>query len=91
MYSTMSAPSALMFAALNEQDFLCRAFGKCLAGDVMDREVGNLIGVKGPVSPRLFTYAGHNAELTREGLDALGRKGILPVEVQQPDSVAHVS
>ena len=90
IYNASSIPSALMFAALNEQDLLCRVFGRCLAGDLLDREVGDLIGARGPVSPRLFTYARYNAALTREGLDALGLNDILPVDVQQLDSVAHV-
>jgi len=90
LYNASSIPSALMFAALNEQDLLCRVFGKCLAGDALDREVGDLIGAKSPVASRLFTYARYNAELTREGLDALGLKDIEPVDVQQLDSVAHV-
>ena len=33
LYNMKSIPSTLMFAALNEQDLLCRVFGKCLAGD----------------------------------------------------------
>jgi hypothetical protein len=37
IYNAGSIPSALMFAALNEQDLLCRVFGKCLAGDPLDR------------------------------------------------------
>ena len=32
IYNATSIPSALMFAASNEQDFLCRVFGKCLEG-----------------------------------------------------------
>lgn len=40
LYNDTSLRSALMAAALNEQDFLCRVFGKCLAGDSLDREVG---------------------------------------------------
>ena len=32
LYNASSIPSALMFAALNEQDFLCRVFGDCLSG-----------------------------------------------------------
>ena len=60
-----------MFAALNEQDFLCRVFGKCLAGDPLDREVGDMIGKRGPVWPKLFTYLRYNAELTRAGLEGL--------------------
>jgi hypothetical protein len=47
-----------MFAASNEQHFLCRVFGKCLVGDQLDREIHNMIderdlekgfpGCKGP-------------------------------------------
>ncbi len=54
LYNAASLPAALMFAALNEQDFLCRVFGKCVAGEPLDREVGNLMGKHGPVSPKLF-------------------------------------
>lgn len=90
VYNASSIPSALMFAALNEQDLLCRVFGKCLVGDPIDREVGDLIGAKGPIAPRLFTYARYNAELTQDGLTALGLSDIMPVDVQQLDSVAHV-
>ncbi len=90
LYNAGSIPSALMFAALNEQDLLCRVFGRCLAGDILDREVGNLIGVKGPVSPRLFTYLRYNAELTSEGLAALGLSDIKPENVQKLDSVKYI-
>ena len=33
IYNASNIPSALMAAGLHEQDFLCRIFGKCLAGD----------------------------------------------------------
>jgi uncharacterized protein len=57
LYNAGSIPSALMYAALNEQDMLCRVFGNCLAGEELDREVGTLIGARGPVGPgKLFTY-----------------------------------
>jgi patatin-like phospholipase/acyl hydrolase len=90
LYNATSIPSALMFAALNEQDFLCRVFGKCLAGDGLDREVGDMIGKKGPVQPKLFTYLRYNAELTQSGLAALGLKDIEPKNVQQLDSVEFI-
>ena len=90
IYNASSIPSALMFAALNEQDLLCRVFGKCLVGDPLDREVGDLVGARGPIASRLFTYARYNAELTTTGLAALGLTDIAPVDVQQLDSVAHV-
>lgn len=92
IFNASSIPSALMYAALNEQDMLCRVFGKCLSGDALDREVGNLIGAKGPVGPgKLFTYMRYNAELTSDGLKALGLADIKPEDVQQLDSVAHVA
>jgi hypothetical protein len=90
LYNAGTIPSALMAAALHEQDFLCRIFGKCLAGDLLDREVGTVIGQGIPSVPKLFTYARYNAELSREGLNALGLKHINPVHVQQMDSVDHI-
>jgi uncharacterized protein len=90
LYNATSIPSALMFAALNEQDFLCRVFGNCLAGDPLDREVGDLIGKRGPLQPKLFTYVRYNAELTRAGLNELGLNDVEPTNVQQLDSVEFV-
>jgi patatin-like phospholipase/acyl hydrolase len=90
IYNAGSIPSALMYAALNEQDFLCRTFGDCLAGDELDREVGDMVAMKGPVHPKLFTYVRYNAELTREGLKKLGITDIKPEDVQKLDSTDHI-
>ena len=90
-YNMKSIPSTLMFAALNEQDFLCRSFGKCLVGDPLDREVGSMIGKKGPMSPKLFTYMRYNAELTDGGLAPLGLSNINPQNVQKLDSVEYIA
>ena len=90
LFNATKLPSALMFAALNEQDFLCRTFGKCLAGDQLDREVGDMIGKKGPMPKKLFTYMRYNAELTEKGLAALGLSGIVPENVQKLDSLEYI-
>ncbi len=90
LYNASSIPSALMAAALNEQDFLCRAFGDCRYGGVLDSEVGDMIGQAGPATTKLFTYMRYNAELTRSGLDALGLPGVKPENVQMLDSVDHI-
>jgi predicted acylesterase/phospholipase RssA len=89
LFNATTIPSALMFAALNEQDLLCRVFGDCRAGDTIDREVGDLVGSAGPLQreQKLFTYLRYNAELTREGLDALGCSDIEPEAVQSLDSI----
>jgi patatin-like phospholipase/acyl hydrolase len=99
IYNATSIPSALMFAAANEQDFLCRIFGRTLCGEALDREIGDLIApanplpggrIPGPVEPKLFTYMRYNAELTTDGLAALRVPHIVPENVQQLDSVDHI-
>jgi hypothetical protein len=95
LFNASKIPSALMFAALNEQDLLCRMFGKCLVGDILDRELDSMVdgegahGCGGPVDPKLFTYLRYNAELTSSGLAALGLAEIDPRNVQKLDSVAN--
>jgi hypothetical protein len=79
-----------MNAAAAGQDMFCRSFGKCLVGDPIDREVGDLIGATGPVSPKLFTYLRYDADVSRAGLNALGLPEIKPEHVQLMDSVEHV-
>jgi hypothetical protein len=58
LFNATTIPSALMFAALNEQDLLCRVFGDCRAGEALDREVVDLVGSVGPLQreQKLFTY-----------------------------------
>jgi predicted acylesterase/phospholipase RssA len=93
LYNAGSIPSALMYAALNEQDLLCRTFGDCRAGWALDREVGDMRAMGGPANPKLFTYMRYNAELTQEGFDQLGlaASGIQPEDVQALDSVEHIA
>jgi uncharacterized protein len=87
IFNATTIPSALMYAALNEQDFLCRVFGDCVAGPPLDREVDDMIASRGPLEEKLFRYVRYNAELTREGLDALGCRGTEPTRVQKLDSI----
>jgi patatin-like phospholipase/acyl hydrolase len=90
VYNATSIPSALMLAALNQQDMLCRAFGDCRYGALLDREVGALTGATGPLDPKLFTYLRYNAELTSEWLDENGLGHIPPRVVQPLDSTDHL-
>jgi len=91
LYNAGSIPSALMFAALNEQDMLCRIFGNCKVGGELDREVKDMIGTGAPSgSNKLFTYMRYNAELTKEGLKKLNLSHIKPEDVQKLDSVDHI-
>jgi hypothetical protein len=83
----ISFPGSFMFAAFQEQDLLCRVFGNCRVGDKIDREVGDLIGTKGPAMPKLFTYLRYDAELSEMGLAELGLSGINPKSVNSLDCV----
>jgi uncharacterized protein len=86
-----TATEALFNAAMYQQDQLCRVFGRCLCGESLDREVGDLVGMKGPADPaRFFTYVRYNATLTAEGLSDLGLAHIKPADVQSLDSVEHM-
>jgi uncharacterized protein len=87
LFNATSIPSALMYAALNEQDFLCRVIGDCIAGPLLDWEVDTMIQSKGPLREKLFRYVRYNAELTAEGLRTLGCDDIRPEDVQKMDSV----
>src|SRR6202049_1392986 len=72
LYNPGSVPSALIYAASVEQDMLCRVFGKLRTGNVLDEEIGSLVGSAGVCSPKLFTYMRYDVDLSQEGLDALG-------------------
>jgi uncharacterized protein len=91
IYNASSVPSALMFAALNEQDMLCRIFGDCRHGDRLDREIGDLLGARGPADPKLFSYLRYNAELSADWLAARGLDHIAPRDVQRLDSTKHMA
>jgi hypothetical protein len=93
LYHAGSIPSALMFAALNEQDMLCRVFGRCRHGAELDGEIGSLLWTQQSQSgslPKLFTYMRYNADLSRAGLDGLGLRDVVPEHVQALDSIEHL-
>jgi uncharacterized protein len=86
----MTTVAAQFNSAVYQQDLLCRAFGNCLAGDMLDREVGAMVKMPAPGGKKLFTYVRYNAELTRAGLDAMGLRDIEPANISKLDSVDHM-
>lgn len=87
--------AALMNQAAFDQDLSCRTVGRCVAGPMLDREVGDLIprdatGKLLPLSEdldRSFLYARYDAELTTVGLTGLGCGDLDPACVSRLDSV----
>ena len=87
--------AALMNQAAFDQDLSCRTVGRCVAGPILDREVGDLIprddrrNVR-PLSENLgrgFLYARYDADLTTKGLSDLGCPDLDPACVSKLDSV----
>ena len=95
-------PGVLMGGAAIDQDINCRAIGRCVFGEPIDREVGDMIlrrpdPLNGDVIPfeedcgRQFLYARYNPDVSRSGLDALGLNKIDPDRVQALDQIEYIS
>jgi patatin-like phospholipase/acyl hydrolase len=97
--NAQTIPSNLMYSMSIDQDTVCRTVGRCVHGAMLDRELGDQVHREqqetaaktgGPVGfddHRSFRYARYNADLTREGLDALGLYQADPDKVQKLDAV----
>jgi patatin-like phospholipase len=91
LYAATTVPGALMYGALNQQDTLCRVFGRCRHGDPLDREIGDLHACPAPGGTKLFTYLRFDADVSRAGLDALGLPRVEAEHVQLMDSVDYIA
>lgn len=67
-----SIPTELMRGMAVENDINCRTFGRCVAGAVIDMEMGDMITPHDPARPKAFLYARYEIDTSPEGLDALG-------------------
>lgn len=68
----LTAMQSLMFTGTVEQDFLCRGLGKCIVGDPIDGEVGDMINRASSFTEPLFSYIRYNADLSLNGLKSIG-------------------
>jgi hypothetical protein len=95
-------PGVLMGGAAIDQDINCRAIGRCVFGEAIDREIGDMIPrqgdpLKGNAVPlekdcgRQFLYARYNPDVSRSGLDALGLNKVDPDHVQALDQIEYIS
>jgi uncharacterized protein len=94
-------PGVLMGGASVDQDINCRAIGRCVFGEPVDRELGDMIPREHdpfegpPIAPdadcgRQFLYARYNPDVSRLGLNALGLARIDPDRVQALDQIDHI-
>jgi patatin-like phospholipase/acyl hydrolase len=85
-----SMPGTLLNSTVREQDLLCRTFGRCITGEPIDTEIGDLIGSPGIAQPPMFTYHRVNVALSNEGLDSIGCGHITAANVRAMDAVDQI-
>jgi patatin-like phospholipase/acyl hydrolase len=94
LYSARQVPGALIYSATVEADKLCRIVGRCLFGEPLDSEIGDLIeplSTRTPSRAKDFTYVRYDPKLTEAGLTELGLfPSIKPEEVLPLVSGKHV-
>ena len=92
--SVLRVPGALIQGSMVEQDTNCRLVGRCVHGAPLDAELGDMIprdenGAPLPLSEdqgRKFLYARYTADLSEEGLDAMGLSDIDSASVRKLNS-----
>jgi len=95
----------LIQSAMIDQDTNCRQVGRCVHGESLDSEIGDMIPRRGeadredsyknriPLSEdlgRSFLYARYNVHLEQERLDAMGLHDIDVRKVRKLDSVKYI-
>ena len=91
-------PTNLLYAMQVDQDINCRTIGRCTYGASIDRELKFMIPMDsdGKIIPitnntkRQFLYARYNADLSTEGLEAVGLSHIDSDHVREMDSIKYI-
>lgn len=86
----LGLPNAMLQATVREQDVLCRTFGRCLTGDPIDLELGDMRHTATAIEPRLFRYHRVNPVLSKDGLAAIGCADIDHRQLIPIDATRHV-
>lgn len=69
-YHAAKIPGALLEGTAWEQDYVCRAMGKCIYGESLDSELGDLIGMALP-GREWFSYVRYNQSFRSEALEEI--------------------
>jgi patatin-like phospholipase/acyl hydrolase len=72
-YNAAKIPAALIQGVAWQQDYLCRCLGKCLFGEKLDTEIGDLIRDEIPRNP-WFSYVRYNQTYKAEALTEILRQ-----------------
>lgn len=93
LHHAASIPGALMNAASAGWDMTCRLLGECRHGAPIDGECGDMLwkpGASNYTGPKLFGYVRYDADVSPEGLRALGLGDLDSANVRKMDSVKFI-
>ena len=88
--SVLGMPDTMIQSSIREQDILCRTFGRCVYGNNIDSELGDMLTMDTALKDRLFTYSRVSPDISTEGLSKLGLQHISASEVFKIDCVGAV-
>jgi patatin-like phospholipase/acyl hydrolase len=83
-------PAALMNAAAEQQDLLCRLVGRCRFGAKLDSEIGDLVNPTVRAIPPQMTYWRFNPDLSAKSLADLGLSHLVPREIAALDGIDRI-
>jgi hypothetical protein len=89
-WAATQTTGAVLISAEQEQDILCRTYGRCRTGGVVDSELGDMTGMTGPIEPRLFTYHRLNVALNQRSLAAINCSHLYDDHLRALDKVKFV-
>lgn len=87
LWAATQTTGAILVSAEQEQDILCRTFGRCRTGAPIDSELGDMTAMTGPIEPRLFTYHRLNTQLNQKSLAALDCEHLFDEQLRALDKV----
>jgi uncharacterized protein len=83
VYAARQVPKALMDGMSVQQDTMCRVLGKCLHGEVLDSEIGDLI--ESAEVEKRFSYARYNQTFTEEEIEQIKQETGCGLELDNLD------
>jgi predicted acylesterase/phospholipase RssA len=90
LHHTRMLATSFFYRDTVRTDVLCRIFGRCVAGDPVDRELMDLMDETGPVQPKLFTYCRYDLDIGSGIVNIPGLPNVDLYKICKLDSVRYL-
>jgi predicted acylesterase/phospholipase RssA len=85
-YNAAKIPAALLQGIGWQQDYICRCLGRCIAGEVLDSEVGDLVAVP-PPGAGWFSYVRYNRSYKTKEMEEVLREHPRLAQIDAVDAI----